>query len=129
MKTENKLLIIFSGFILLVFLTGYYLHFNSTLSSPVWIAFITGGSLTTLNFYLGILSLRIALNAPNNRFLAIVFGGMLTRMLFMLVVIYIGVKLLEIRMDVFIFVIFVFYTIYLLFEIFYFYLLKGKHTD
>jgi hypothetical protein len=127
MKTENKLLTVFSVFIFLVFLTGYYLYLNNTLSVPDWIAFLAGGSTTTLNFYLGIISLRIALNAPINRFLGIVFGGMLLRLILLLGVVYGGLQFLEIKRDVFIFVIFVFYTIYLVVEIFYFYLLKGKH--
>jgi hypothetical protein len=129
MKKENKLLLIFSIFVFLVFFGGYYLYINDILSVQDWTAFLTGGTLTTLNFYLGILSFNLALNASHNRFLAIVLGGMLIRLFLMLGVVYAGLIFLQIRRDVFIFVIFVFYTIYLVAEIFYFYLLKGRHTD
>jgi hypothetical protein len=126
MKKENKYLIVFSFFIFLVFSAGYYLYLNDTLTVSDWKAFLTGGSFTTLNFFLGIISLKLALNAHNKFFIAIVLGGMMVRMIMMLGVVYAGIRFLEIRIDVFIFVIFVFYTIYLVFEVLYFYLLRER---
>jgi hypothetical protein len=126
MKKENKILIIFSVFIILVFLSGYYLYYSNTLSVSTWIAFISGLSLTTLNFYLGIISVLAALNASDKRFLIIILGGIFFRLVMLLIGVYAGIRLLEIRIDVFIFVIFVSYTIYLVFEIFYFYIIRGR---
>jgi hypothetical protein len=128
MKKGNRVLIYFTAFIILLFLSGYYLYLNNTLSAPDWTAFLAGGFLTTLNFYTGIISLRIALKKPDNRFLSIVYGGMILRLALMLAAVYAGLQFLEFRRDVFIFVIFVFYTISLIIEIFYFYLLKEKDS-
>jgi hypothetical protein len=128
MKIENKFISIFSSFIFFIFLTGYLLFLKGTLSSPDWTAFLAGGSLTTLNFILGLISLKIAVRSPDKRFLVIVFGGMMFRMLLMLVFIYISLKILQIKVDVFIFVIFGFYTLYLVAEILYFFLLKENRS-
>jgi hypothetical protein len=126
MRTENKFLIVISVLIFSVFLTGFVFYFVELLSPQVWKAFLSGGILTTLNFFSGILSLRIALKSGANRFLSIVLGGMLIRMALMLGIVFIWLKFLQIKDDVFIFVIFIFYSFYLIAEIFYFYLLKGR---
>jgi len=128
MKKENRFILIFSSFIILIFLTGYYLSLYNILSKPDWIAFISGGLLTTLNFYTGVFSIRIALRSEQDRFMSILFGGMLIRLAILLGAVYTALKILEIKRDVFIFVIFIFYSIYLISEIIYFYLLKGR-TD
>ncbi len=107
-------------------LAGYVLYAAGILSYPAWLTVIIGFALTTLNFIIGIISFRMAVKSSQIRFLAIVAGGIIIRLVFMLGIILIILQFLQISVDVFIFVIFIFYTLYLITEIIYFYLFKGK---
>jgi hypothetical protein len=126
MRKENKFLTLFAAFILLLVIIFLILYFFHQFSDNDLTAFIYGFSLTTLNFIGGTLSIKIALDKENKGFLSIIFGGILVRMMLMLGAVYLGLQFLEIKTDVFIFVIFIFYSFYLIAEIFYFYLLKGR---
>ena len=126
MKKGSKFFAAFPGIVFLMVLAGYVLYAAGILSYPAWLAVIIGFALTTLNFIIGIISFRMAVKSSQIRFLAIVAGGIIIRLVFMLGIILIILQFLQISVDVFIFVIFIFYTLYLITEIIYFYLFKGK---
>lgn len=126
MRNGNKFLLAVSAFSFLIILTGYVLFFKSVILPQVWSSFLSAFLLAILNFYAGIFTFRKALNSEKERFSGIVLGGTVIRLMLMLAAVYISLKFLQFRTDVFIFVIFVFYTFYLIAEIFYFYLLRGK---
>lgn len=126
MKNGNKLLLAVSVFSFIIFLSLYILFLKSIILPQVWNSFLSAFMLAILNFYAGIVTFRKALTSEKERFSGIVLGGMVIRLILMLTGVYISLKFLQIREDVFIFVIFVFYTFYLITEIFYFYLLRGK---
>jgi len=126
MRNGNKFLLVVSVFSLLIFLTGYILFLESVILPQVWNSFLAAAMLAILNFYAGIFTFRKALKSEKERFSGIVLGGTVIRLVLMLTAVYISLKFLQFRTDVFIFAIFVFYTFYLIAEIFYFYLLRGK---
>jgi hypothetical protein len=52
---------------------------------------------------------------------------MVLRLFLMLIMVFISLKFLDIRADVFIFVILFFYIVYLIIEIFYLFMIKGSN--
>lgn len=75
--------------------------------------------LTSVNFLLGILSILIGKSGSDKVFLLSLFGGILVRLIFLLVLIILVLNFLEISRNNFIFLILIFYLFYLTIEIIY----------
>ena len=89
-------------------------------------SFVIAGFITFVNFTLGFISITFALGKSTSIFLIAVFGGMVFRLFIMLIMVFISLKFLDIRVGVFIFVILFFYIVYLIIEIFYFFVKKSS---
>lgn len=79
----------------------------------------------SINFTLGILSIRFGLEKNNKIFLVTVFGGLVIRLFLTLLLIILVLKFLFVTLNSFIFTTFIFYFYYLIAEIFY---LSQKRT-
>jgi hypothetical protein len=69
------------------------------------------------------------LDKSNNIFLIAIFGGMIFRLFLMVAMVFISLKFLDIRAEVFIFAILFFYIVYLIIEIFYLLMIKGSNKN
>ena len=110
----KSLIIIFIPFLILVFIYSF-----SFVSETFFISVITGGVLSTFNFLLGILAIKIGLKPSGDLFFKAVIGGMILRLFLVLVLVFISLKFLNINENSFIFSILFFYILYLIFEIIY----------
>ncbi len=90
------------------FLTPFHFKNNMT-------AFL----LTTSNYLLGIFLLENGIKRKDSHFLIIVLGGMVFRLLLMLLLIFICMNLLILSFNYFIFTTFILYNYYLILEIVY----------
>lgn len=97
-----------------------------TLDSTLWKSIVFPYTLATLYFLSGIAAINFGINKPSQLFLMSVFGGMVIRMLFMLLIVFISIKFFEIKLWIYIFVLFVTYFLYMILEIIYLNLLKTK---
>jgi len=85
----------------------------------VVVCFLTAG-ITLINAFFAYFLFKKSLGRPNKDFLVYNLGGMLGRMLFLLLVVFIVIKFLNIDEYAFIFLFFIFYFTSLVFEINYF---------
>ena len=115
----KSLIIIFIPFLILVFIYSF-----SFVSETFFISVITGGVLSTFNFLLGILAIKIGLKPSGDLFFKAVIGGMILRLFLVLVLVFISLKFLNINENSFIFSILFFYILYLIIEIIYLYMKK-----
>jgi hypothetical protein len=121
MKHFNNFLMKMSLFIGLIFISILLLYQINIISFDFLKSFILAGFITYLNFLLGYFFLVFSKGKSDTIFLIMIMGGMLLRLFFMLLLVLISLKFLDIRTGVFIFVIFFFYVFYLLVEILYLY--------
>lgn len=121
MKHFNNFLMKMSLFIGLIFISILLLYQIKIISFDFLKSFILAGFITYLNFLLGYFFLVFSKGKSDTIFLIMIMGGMLLRLFFMLLLVLISLKFLDIRTGVFIFVIFFFYVFYLLVEILYLY--------
>lgn len=75
--------------------------------------------ITTINYSLGLISIKIGINKSAKIFLISFLGGMVFRLFLMLALILISLNSLQIKQNSFIFSVFIFYSFYLFTEIFY----------
>jgi len=85
----------------------------------VVVCFLTAG-ITLINAFFAYFLFKKSLGKPNKDFLVYNLGGMLGRMMFLLLVVFIVIKFLNIDEYAFIFLFFIFYFTSLIFEINYF---------
>jgi hypothetical protein len=121
MKHFNNFLMKISLFIGLIFISILLLYQIKIISFDFLKSFILAGFITYLNFLLGYFFLAFSKGKSDTIFLIMIMGGMLLRLFFMLLLVLISLKFLDIRTGVFIFVIFFFYVFYLFIEILYLY--------
>jgi hypothetical protein len=114
---------IFSFIILILIFLLYQLNI---LQNDLFLAAILGVSLPLINFILGYLSIKYSINQSHSFFLIIFLGGMLFRLILMLVSVFLVFRFLENIAYSFIFIIFIFYSFYLLSEILYVNQLKSR---
>jgi hypothetical protein len=116
------MLLIYAGVMLLsiIFLVFKVMDFQ------LWRSITLPYSLTTIYFISGIALVNYGINKPSQLFLMSVFGGMAVRMLFILFLVFVSVKFFDIKLWIYIFVLFVTYFFYLVTEIVYLNLLKTK---
>jgi hypothetical protein len=95
-----------------------YLMLFSDIDVKFLISLFYGFIVSSINFILGILSIRFGLQKSDKIFLIVVFGGLVIRLFITLILILIALKLLLISRNSFIFTTFILYFYYLIVEIF-----------
>ena len=106
-------------FILPVFAVFSFLWWQVKENSALYSPFLAAGIITTTNFILGVLSIKFGLKKSLNAFLILFLGGMVFRLFLMLFAVFICLKFLELRVNSFIFSVFIFYIFYQIIEISY----------
>lgn len=107
-----------------VFLTIILFFLTSFISKTTFFSIFSAGVITSLNFFAGLLLLKIGMKKSFKSFSKIVFGGMFLRLFFTLIIVFICLKFLYISQNSFIFSILFLYFFYLIIEIFYLILSK-----
>ena len=87
------------------------------ISVEVLLSVIYAGSITTLNFSLGMYSIKTGLKKSPKGFMIIFLGGMILRLFLMIILVFICIKFLEFSRNSYIFLILFFYVFYLIIEI------------
>jgi hypothetical protein len=88
-------------------------------SEDVIIASLTGLLLDTINIFLGYIFIEMARGKSMTGFLKYVLGGMSLRLLFLLSSLFFAIKVLRLHLIAFVVSLFLYYVIYLIFEILY----------
>lgn len=119
MRPAAKLLSWSAFFILILpfFLT--FLYKTSVIKEDFFNAVLLGAFISLLNFILGIISIKIGDKKAPDAFMKIILGGTALRLFLMLVLIVLGLKILELSPNSFIFSVLFFYVFFLIIEIFY----------
>jgi hypothetical protein len=110
--------------VLLLFMILLSAYFFSIVSKIFFISVLFAWIITTFNFSLGVISVKISLNKSQNSFFKIILGGVTVRLFLMLITVYISLKFLDISQNSFIFSILFFYILYLMIEVIYLYMKK-----
>ena len=92
-------------------------YFFGILNSKEFNSLFYGFLFATINFILGIISIRFGFEKSDNIFLILVFGGLIVRLFLMLILIVIALKFLFVSLYSFIFTTFILYFYYLIVEI------------
>lgn len=106
-------------FVLLVIAAFTIFYQVDILNANFYFPLLFAALMTTFNFVLGLLSIKLSLKKPIKTFLILFLGGMVFRLMLMLAEVYICLKFLELRGNNFIFLVFIFYVFYQIIEIFY----------
>ncbi len=117
--------IVISSLIITALILFFYFKYN--LPFEFLTAAIYAALLNIINISTAIILFNIGSKKSNKKFLILNFGGMLIRLLLLLSSIIIFIKLLNVHTIGFISVFFVFYFIYLIFEINYFRINAAKN--
>jgi Ca2+/H+ antiporter len=89
------------------------------ISAGILSAVIYAGVITTLNFTLGMITIKTGLKKSPKDFMIIFLGGMVFRLFLMVILVFICIKFLEFSRNSYIFLILFFYVFYLIIEILY----------
>jgi hypothetical protein len=103
-----------------VYLFIFLFYFLNTLTQNFLISTFPAGILNLLNSIAAIYAFQRGFNRSNNVFLIYILGGMLIRLLVMLILVFLTLKYLNIDKLGFIFTLFIIYFINLILEINYF---------
>ncbi|PIW69372.1 MAG: hypothetical protein COW08_07525 [Ignavibacteriales bacterium CG12_big_fil_rev_8_21_14_0_65_30_8] len=104
-------------FTFLSFISIYLLRLNNYITTLEAYSSFWACCFTSVNYYLGMLSIKIGINRNYKVLMISFFGGMLIRLILLLLLVFIGLKFLEISRNIFIFLILFFYILYLLSEV------------
>ena len=102
-----------------IFILFSVLNVTGIVSSIDFFSALSGFLLNLLNFFIGFLLLKKMKNQPFNKIFGLLVGGMLFRMAFMLILVFISLYFLELKVVSFIFSFLFFYIFYLVSEILY----------
>jgi hypothetical protein len=125
-KSFRLIVILITIFPLTIF---FILHILSAWASNIFLSVCLGEIMATLNFFIGYLFLKHSYSGSGGRFLTMLWGGMLFRLVLTLFLTFIVLKFLEINVFGFIFSLLFFYVFYLIIEIFYLNLKKIEHFE
>lgn len=129
MKNERLLrfLVLFITTISLLLFTAFYI--SSVWDLNLFFSVLAGSILAIINFSIGFWSMKKSISKSNRVFLLVLWMGMLIRLIFILLLVFIGLKFLELNTIGFIFSILFFYVFYLIIEILYLNLKKIEHFE
>ena len=102
-----------------IFILFSVLNVTGIVSTIDFFSALSGFLLNLLNFFIGFLLLKKMKNQPFNKIFGLLVGGMLFRMAFMLILVFISLYFLELKAVSFIFSLLFFYIFYIVSEIFY----------
>jgi hypothetical protein len=114
------------SFILFVPFSLYILFSFKIIDEIIFMSIIYSYLIMLLGFGLGVLVYVIGIKKSNPIFLALVWGGMFFRLILLTVMTFLALKFLEINQNTFIFSSFIFYILYLIFEVIYLNQRKNK---
>lgn len=114
------------AFIFFVPFSSYILCSFKFIDEIIFMSIIYSYLIMTLGFGLGVLVNVIGIKRSNVIFFASVWGGMFLRLILLTVMTFLTLKFLEINQNTFIFSSFIFYILYLIFEVIYLNLRKNK---
>lgn len=115
---KNRIFYFFSIIPVLFFITLVIFLMTKNLNSDLFFSLFYGFIFSTINFFLGVLSIHFGFEKSDKIFLIIVFGGLVIRLFLMFILIVIAIQFLFVRLNSFIFTTFIFYFYYLIVEIF-----------
>ena len=119
MKSENKLIYINLALSITIVVILVLLSFLNLIPLILLKSILAALAITSFNFVLTIISIRIALRKYSNSFFNIYLGGMGIRLFLSLLLIIISISFLDISKISFIFSILIFYGFFLISEIIY----------
>ena len=117
-------IVISSSILILLFILSMILE-----PRIIYKSIFLGNAVAFLNFVLGIFFILFGIDKPDKIFLQSVFAGVLTRLILLLVIVFITVKFLEINDLSYIFSLLFFYIFYILIEVIYLILRKRKSNQ
>ena len=119
MKSPNLLIVV--GLLLPVVLFGilFFIYSSGKIQNTTFNSLVVAGVITTINFLLGLLAIKIGISGSDKIFISSILGGMVIRLFLLLGIVFISLKFLEINHNSFIFTVLFFYIYYLIIEIFY----------
>ena len=115
---KNRIFYFFSIIPVLFFISLVIFLMTKYLNSDLFFSLFYGFIFSTINFFLGVLSIHFGFEKSDKIFLIIVFGGLVIRLFLMFILIVIAIQFLFVRLNSFIFTTFIFYFYYLIVEIF-----------
>jgi hypothetical protein len=128
--TTEKILRLSTVFVTLsTLLIFFILYVTDAWSYTLFYSVLIGALIVILNFIIGFLFIRISLNKSDRIFITMLWGGMLFRLILILILVSILLKFLELNAIGFIFSILFFYVFYLIIEILYLNFKKIKHFE
>ena len=111
--------------IFLVFFSIFCLLFLfKIVTTEFFIPVVISLFISSLNFFLGVVSIQIGLKKQINSFMKIIFGGMVFRLFLTVFLVFVSLKFLDINGNTVIFSIFFFYILFLIIEVYYLNLIK-----
>lgn len=117
---RNKIFRFFALFIpAFAILLIFSLYAFRVIDAVLFRSYLFGVIISSLNFLIGYLAIRIGINKPNKNFLIIVFGAVIIRFFLIFALIVITISFLYVRLNSFIFTTFTFYFYFLVVEILY----------
>ena len=119
MKSPGILLFIGLLIPIALFCVLYFILLSGKIQVLSFNAIAIALGLTTVNFLLGILAVKIGIYKSDKIFITSILGGMTIRLVILLGAVFISLKFLEINHNNFIFTLLFFYIYYLSIEIFY----------
>ncbi len=119
MKIANKVLVIGISVAILSILLLLIITLSSPADKILFKSILIGDLIGFFNFLFGMIFLFIGINRPEKTFLITFYGGILFRLIILLVIVVLIVKTLEIKVNSFIFSTLFFYFFYLIVEIIY----------
>lgn len=129
MVTEKSLRLLTVFVTISSLLVSYILYFISVWSYKLFYSALFGAVIVILNFIIGFLFIKFSLSRSNRIFQIMLWGGMLFRLIFILILVLILLKFLELNTIGFIFSILFFYVFYLIIEILYLNFKKIEHFE
>ncbi len=119
MKNSGLFVKICVSITLVIFFIIYILFAAGKIDEVIFHSIILAVAITSVNFFLGILAIKLGLTSSDKIFIISILGGMLVRLILLLGAVFISLKFLDINHNSFIFTVLFFYIYYLTIEVFY----------
>lgn len=129
MVTEKFLKFLAVFITLTSLLIFFILYKTSVWNYLIFYSVLAGALIVILNFVIGFLFLKLSLFKSDRIFQMMLWGGMVFRLIFILILLLISLKFLELNAIGFIFSILFFYVFYLIIEILYLNFKKIEHFE
>ena len=123
---NTKTVLISSIFISITILILFFVLSQVSEQKIIYKSILLGNLLAFINFLLGILFIHLGINKPDNLFLQSLFAGVITRLIILLISVFLTLKFLEINDFNYIFSLLLFYIFYIIIEVFYLILRKKQ---